>query len=347
MPESGSILIAGNWHWDIYEEALASGFRHLGWRVTPFTTDEHLPRSRWAALLLRARLAAAAAAMNEALLAADREARPTALLLHRPELIVPDTVRRLKEADPGRPVLLYHNDNPYAGLLNRLRMRHFRRCVPMADAVLVYRPSDLEEARRLGARRAELLPPYYLSWRHRPTPGGTPADVVFIGHYEPDGRAGVLDLLRRDGVDVRVQGTGWEKAAAAFPWIARQGPRRVWGEEYSALISSARMALVFFSEANRDVYTRRCLEIPACGTMMLAPRTRELEAWFRDGEEAVFYDGPEDLLAKVRRYLGDGEARRAIAAAGRERCLRDGHDERGRAAMLARLIRELAGGGER
>ena len=76
---------------------------------------------------------------------------------------------------------------------------------------------------------------------------------------------------------------------------------------------------------NRDVYTRRCFEIPACGTAMVAPRTKELQAMYREGEEAVYFDSKEELLAKVRWLLEDDEARNRIAKAGRERCLQDGH----------------------
>ncbi|MEK9723264.1 MAG: glycosyltransferase, partial [Rhodospirillaceae bacterium] len=49
-----------------------------------------------------------------------------------------------------------------------------------------------------------------------------------------------------------------------------------------------------------------------------------------DGREAVFYQGPDDLLAKARHYLANDAERQAVAAAGRRRCEVSGysHDAR-------------------
>ena len=77
---------------------------------------------------------------------------------------------------------------------------------------------------------------------------------------------------------------------------------------------------------------------------MVASRTKELQAMYREGEEAVYFDSKEELLAKVRWLLEDDEARNRIAKAGRERCLRDGHSNVDRGAQI---IEALEGGGNR
>ena len=102
--------------------------------------------------------------------------------------------------------------------------------------------------------------------------------------------------------------------------------------------------LVFLSYANRDVYSRRCFEIAACGTMMCAPRTRELEQLFADGKEAVYFDSKEDLLQKIKYYLGNEEKRSTIAQAGRGRCIEGGNDEISRAKQLIDIIGEMRSG---
>ncbi len=338
---SGRILIAGNWHWDIYEEALAQGFQANGWEAVPFRTDDHVGTGIVTACLLRARCPAVLRRLNNALLAAVGETSPDAVFLNRSDLILPGTLKSIHEARTETVLLLHHNDHPYGGFLTRLKMRHYLRSIPEADATLVYRPGDAAYAGALGARRVELFPPYYLSRRHRPLPSGEVIDLVFVGHYEDDGRAEALDLLRRGGLEARVYGEGWEPAQRKYSWLAGQDIRRIWGDDYARVLSSARIALVFLSFRNRDVYTRRCFEIPACGAMMLAPRTRELESFFTDGQEAVYYDSPGEMLAKIRHYLDHEDERTRIARAGRIRCLRDGHDERARARFLIDLIGEI------
>ena len=54
-------------------------------------------------------------------------------------------------------------------------------------------------------------------------------DVVFVGHYEPDGRVETLNYLARQGVSVRVFGPLWDNRASLDP-VLRQSthPRCLW-----------------------------------------------------------------------------------------------------------------------
>lgn len=332
------LLLVGNWNWDIYEEALASGFRYHGWEVVPFVTKDFVPKGHMIDQLTRLRPAFFFKRLNEALVAAFRTEHPDAVLMIRPDNVFPSTICTLRAIHPSVVVMLYHNDNPFVGRVRRFAMRHYLHSLREADTTLVYRPGDVAAAEQYGARHVAVLPPYYLSGRHRPTDGGESNDVLYIGHCEDDGREEVLQFLHDGGIHVRVYGTRWESVQRRKSWLAMQNIRQVWGEEYAALLSGSRIALAFLSRRNQDVYTRRCFEIPACGALMMAPRTKEMEGFFVDGKEAVFWDSPADLLEKVRYYLAHDEERHAIAIAGRERVVRDGHDERARAEFIIDLF---------
>ena len=56
----------------------------------------------------------------------------------------------------------------------------------------------------------------------------------------------------------------------------------------------------------------------------MAERSEGHRLKFVEDEEAVFFSGADELLEKIRRYLPDEAARSRIAAAGRERSVRDG-----------------------
>jgi spore maturation protein CgeB len=65
----------------------------------------------------------------------------------------------------------------------------------------------------------------------------------------------------------------------------------------------------------------RSFEIPALGSFLLAERTPEHAALFREGEEAEFFSSVEECASKIRIYLADKPRRAAVARAGQRRCL--------------------------
>ena len=92
---------------------------------------------------------------------------------------------------------------------------------------------------------------------------------------------------------------------------------------------------------NRDTYTRRCFEIPASGTLLLAERTPDLETLFTEGVEAVFFDSEEDLINKVESLLLDPSVIERISQAGLARVERDKHDVVSRAELLLSWIYDI------
>ena len=95
--------------------------------------------------------------------------------------------------------------------------------------------------------------PSYIDELHRPlgeVPPDFRNDVVFVGHYEPDGRVETLNDLPRQGVPVRIYGNLWE--TAALDPALRQSPIRVaYDEDFtSGCFAGAKLALVFLAERN-------------------------------------------------------------------------------------------------
>jgi spore maturation protein CgeB len=65
----------------------------------------------------------------------------------------------------------------------------------------------------------------------------------------------------------------------------------------------------------------RLFEATGVGAMLLTEQAPNLDRLFEPGREVVAYDGVDDLIDKLRHYLADADARRAIARAGQERTL--------------------------
>jgi spore maturation protein CgeB len=92
---------------------------------------------------------------------------------------------------------------------------------------------------------------------------------------------------------------------------------------------------------NQDTYTRRCFEIPATKTMLLSEYSDDLATLYREGVEAEFFRSPQELTAKLRRYVPDEARRRSVAEAGYRRVVADGHDVISRMGQVITWVNEL------
>jgi hypothetical protein len=338
------ILVAGDWHSELHEQAVLEALLQLGHEVESFAWHRYFRTGgRLAALAARVQnrfiAGPAVARLNRDLVALARRWEPALVFVYRGTHLWPATIDALREpARPGaaRPVVLgYNNDDPFAPRQPRSLWRHFIAGVPRYDAVLAYREHNLAELQAAGARRVRLLRSWYMPWRNRPVELDAAdtarfgCDVVFVGHHEPDHRTALLEAVASAGIDLRLFGHGadWDPVLSRSPSLRHLVPLQlVWGEDYNKALCGAKIALCFLSRLNRDTYTRRCFEIPASGTMLLSEHSDDLASLYAPGVEADYFHDAPGLVAQLRRYLGDDALRRSVAAAGASRVRADGHD---------------------
>jgi hypothetical protein len=223
--------------------------------------------------------------------------------------------------------------------------RQFLAHLPLYDIYFTTKSYGVSELRALGCRNVHFIgnafqpdvhKPYRTTEDDREKFGGA---VGFIGVYER-GRAASMHVLAEAGIPVRVWGP-WKKGSYPVHKNLRVEHRSLWNEEYAKAICSFDINLGFLRKVNRDLQTTRSIEIPACGAFMLAERTHEHQELFEEGIEAEFFSSDLELLDKVNYYLKNGEKRRQIAKAGRERCCRDGYSNQDRAQLMLQLVESL------
>ena len=207
--------------------------------------------------------------------------------------------------------------------------RSFIAGLPLYDIYFTTKSYGVAEIKALGCPRVEFVGNAYDPNTHHPLPvspedrarlGGS---VGFIGQWEEE-RVQFLTHLGQNGIEVRVWGLTWERCRARHSNLRIENVP-LWSRDYALALCAFDINLGFLRKVNRDLQTTRSIEIPACGAFMLAERTNEHLDLFVEGKEAEFFEGKGELLEKVQYYLAHPEKRRAIAAAGRERCLRSGY----------------------
>jgi spore maturation protein CgeB len=275
---------------------------------------------------------------NRDLLSMARQEDAQVILFDKSLQTQPGTLRQLRAMD--RLCVDFVIDNPF-GPRRDPGWRLYRRTIPEFDLTGVQRDVSLGDYQRAGARETVRIRTSYEPSVHYPpdsgwSDGGRDRNVSFIGTPYDD-RGGFLARLWRAGVPVDISGSRphWQAAlpADAFAAVFRSGELK--GDAYREAIWRSRINLAFVTHSNRDQVAHKSFEITACGGFLLAERTPEHLACFREDEEAVFFSDFEECRAKIERYLNDEPARIAIAAAGQRRAQSSGYDND---SVLRRLL---------
>lgn len=268
--------------------------------------------------------------INENIKQLAKSTKPDLIFIYRGLHIFPSTVRYLTN-DLGLVVYGYNNDDPFSNNYPAYYWRHFFKSLPYYSHVFSYRDKNISDYKSIGID-SSLLRSYYIKDRNYPIESSSLScefisDISFIGHFEHDDRDKLLLSLLQKGINLKIYGTGWHLSPVYKELVNflgyEIGPLR--GDDYNIALNSCKIALVILSRLNNDTYTRRCFEIPASKTMMLAKYTSDLGSLFDSGKEAVFFSSEEDLADKINFYLNYNRYL-SIGEAGYERLCRDGHE---------------------
>ncbi len=316
--------------------------KELGHCLIPFAQETYLAeasRSRVVRLFAEAPFRYRTVQMfNQRLLQSVKATRPDAVWMEWPVLILPETIERAKSFLPGTRWISFQDDNPF-GLRQeeKPRWQLFVRAIPAFDLHLVKRNSDTGEFRRRGAARIERFMHGFYEPLFRPVHPASDSPL----RYDVSCVATALDhrvrcvgtLLGRHRIPVQVFGNKWNRAWCRYRHWPHFHPA-VFGQPYVEVIRQSRINLGFVSSSNRDEYSMRTFEIPACAGFFLAERTSVHQELFEEGAEAEYFSSMEECADKVRFYLRHESARQLVAEGGYRRCLESDYS-------LHRRLREI------
>ena len=348
------IIVVGDGNSAIHEVAVVDAFKKLGHQVEAFYwhiyfNAQNPLASIWKRFQNKYIIGPTIKKINDDLINSAVQFNPKLIFIYRGTHITHQTITEIKQKLSDCVVYGYNNDDPFAGGHPLWLWRHFLKSVAKYDLVFAYRHHNLDDLKKIGARRVELLRSWFLPELHRFSVGEImqeKSDCIFIGHYEDDGRAECLEELILNDVNVKLFGpynglkkSGWDIPIAKSKLLTRLLPvSYLQGHDYARAISSVPIALCFLSKLNKDTYTRRCFEIPAIGAALFSEYSDDLATLFIDGKEAVFFKNKEELVVKVKYYLSHLDELDEIRMRGKQRVIQDGHDIYSRLIHIIKLV---------
>lgn len=349
------LLLVGDWHSQVHEVPFSNGLTKAGLNVIPFKWHLYFQnfakKGKLFSLLARVQdkymFGFLVNKLNRDLINVIGLNKPEIIFIYRGSHIYGHTLQLIKTTYPSIFIIGYNNDDPFSALYPKWKWRHFNQSIPFYDLLLAYRITNISQFKERGALMVDILRSWYLPDVHKKLSidlsQNNPfvCDVIFVGHYEEDGRMEMLDTLVSNGILVKIFGpagptskSGWKDALARSNYLKGLTVSYLTGNEYVKALNTAKIALCFLSKLNNDTYTRRCFEIPACGTALFSEWSEDLANLFDDGINAVLFKTKEELVERVTFYLSHPEELSQLAARGAELVQSKGHDVYSRASWL-------------
>lgn len=330
------IIIVGDFVHEMYEKALYNAFKELGEEVIAFELYKYSGNNIFSRFIrkVQSRLLTGPiiSKLNSDLIRQVREQKPDLIFLYRTPQIFAKTVIEIKKL--GTKVFSYNNDDPFSGIPTLRFWRHYQETAKFCDHNFVYRKKNILDFKNIGIENVSVLRSYYIKENNFPIVCDKKYDVIFIGHYENDGRDKYIKALIDAGISITVFGDKFWKKSSMYKQIKSVIKASKRGKEYNETLNRAKIALVFLSKINADTYTRRCFEIPAAKTLMLSEYTDDLNSMFEADKEAVYFSYPEELVNKCRYLLNNRELISEISNNGYRKLTQAGHEVTDRAKEI-------------
>ncbi len=312
------ILIFGDYISQIHEIPIGNALLEKGHIVKNFSTNgykKYKLLNRFYNLQIKLGFGPLIWKINKNLIKEVERNNYDLLFLYRPIFIKRKTLKHIRNKCL---IFCYNNDDPFSNLYKNSFWKDFFNCLIFYDHIFYYRKKNELDYKKIGYTNTSLLRSYYIQTLNYKISNVQEnkfnSDVVFIGHFEDDGRDLKLKKIIESGIKIKIFGPDWQRSKYFNYFTEKLGYKitSLNSTDYNLALNSSKIALVFLSTLNNDTYTRRCFEIPASQTLMLSQYSDDLNDLFIDGKEAVYFHTINDLISKIIYYLHANDERDLI-----------------------------------
>jgi len=242
---------------------------------------------------------------------------------------------------------------------------HSRRYAPFFSFIVSTDPKAEEKYRRIGYQNIIHVSSAVNTDDYRPTRNNKNIDVSFVGSFNKE-RGRIISAIQNSGINLVVHGAGWLAGRVSQEEMVDLISRSKIGLSlnppsfYVGLKSIARL-LFKRPHFNRSPLAirpdfwnflsnwkewqqkkipqlkARTFEIAACRTLTMTEYVPGLEHCYKLEKEIITYKNRDNLIKKIKYYLGHPKEREAIALAGYKRTIQDHTYEKRFADIFSRI----------
>ncbi|MFC1921513.1 glycosyltransferase [Chloroflexota bacterium] len=198
--------------------------------------------------------------------------------------------------------------------------------IPYLDYCVTNAISAIPKYRRLGASVIQTIPNTGIAVERDWSRTEERYEVSFVGGRNVVDRVQYLDSLSESGIKVNLFGQDWGGYVSFSEMI----------DIFQTTKINLNFSKTFSYDQPRQL-KGRLFQVCMAGGFILTEYAPGTENYFEIDKEIVCFEDMEEMIAKVRYYLGHDEERKAIAQAGWERATREHTSSR----MIARVFEQI------
>ncbi len=285
------------------------------------------------------------ASFNTAITRQVKVLKPDVLFIYKGVFVTPETLQYARQQ--GCKLAMFYPDVSMTA-----HGENIPKAIPLYDLIFTTKTFGIRDMQeKYTVKNVSFIPHGFDPDIHRPLKitekdkSVFGCDVSFIGIWSPK-KEKLLAHLKQTLPDIslKIWGGQWDKATAGVLKSSIQGMPVV-GDLYAMAIQCSKINLGILSEqvsgaSSGDLITSRTFHIPGAGGFMLHERNEESVLYYKENEEAGFFDGAEELAAKTKEYLANTTLRNQICTAGHNRAMAE-HSLDARAKTIIQLMTQL------
>lgn len=297
------LLIGSNYSWSI-ERIYKRELEALGHQVELLDVQnqfyDYYYKSLFNKLIFRIGLSRILNKINKAVLGIVSAQQYDLIWVFKGMELFPDTLRKLKANT--HKLINFNPDNPFIFSGKGSGNRNVSKSISIYDLHLTYDAWVKEKIEKDFNIKSHLLPFGFDEEAIADEELNAIEEVdgiCFLGN--PDTyRASIIKSLLDNGIEVHLFGNNWGKFIQHKHAIIHQP---VYGLDFYKTLRKYRVQLNIMRVHNLNSHNMRSIEVPGAGGVMLAPRTHDHLAFFKENEEVFLYDNELNLVKEVDRIL--------------------------------------------
>ena len=236
------------------------------------------------------------------------------------ELINDDSLKLISKY--SKRTYFYCADNPFVNR-DKQRWSLIKKIISKFNLVIFHQKNRENYVKNYKIKRfITIIPPYFKNIQLINKKKTNKRDIAFIGTWFPE-RGKFFYELKKKGFNVDIYGPQWDKDKKYYKYLKKNiNLKEMSQREVAKTISKYKIALGLLSKGNKDEITRRCIEIPATGTMLCSERTVTIKKILIENKEAIYFSNPNECIRKCNNLLNNPRLCIKIAANGHKKIVK-------------------------